>query len=85
MAETTPELKTYKGSCHCNAFKFTVKMPEIKGVMECNCSICFGLGLMWVFPSNGLVVEKGEEVLKGYEFGGKSMEFKVRLRLFLLV
>lgn len=56
-------------------------MPEIKSVTECNCSICFGLGFKSVFPSKSLVVEKGEgeggEVLKGYEFGGKVMEFKV--------
>ena len=38
MADT--ELKTYYGNCHCAAFKFSMKVPELKSVRTCNCSIC---------------------------------------------
>jgi hypothetical protein len=78
MAEATPELKTYYGNCHCGAFKFNVKLPELKSVLECNCSICSRKGYQWVFPSAGnFIIEKGEGTLKDYEFGPCSMAHKV--------
>jgi hypothetical protein len=78
MAEATPELKTYYGNCHCGAFKFNVKLPELKSVLECNCSICSRKGYQWVFPSAGnFTVEKGEGTLKDYEFGPCTMAHKV--------
>jgi len=40
MAEPTEQLHTYHGNCHCGAFKFAVKLPEVKDVYACNCSIC---------------------------------------------
>jgi hypothetical protein len=81
MAESTPtaELKTYKGNCHCGAFKFTVEIPELTSVGECNCSICFRKGYKWIFPGAGcFTIEKGEGSLKDYEFGKHSMSHKVR-------
>ncbi|CAG8961953.1 hypothetical protein HYFRA_00013733 [Hymenoscyphus fraxineus] len=86
MAETststsTPspshEMKTYKGSCHCGAIAFSLTLPRIEWVSECNCSICFRKGYAWVFPPEGaknLVFEegKGEEGLRGYEFAGET-------------
>lgn len=82
MAETqaSTELKTYKGACHCGAIKFSVAIPEIKSVTECNCSICSKKGYAWVFPpAGGLVFEqgKGEDFLKDYEFAGKKMAHRV--------
>ena len=38
MAEEA--LKTYHGNCHCGAFQFSVKLPELKQVYACDCSIC---------------------------------------------
>lgn len=38
MAEQA--LQTYQGNCHCGAFKFVVKLPVLKQVVACNCSIC---------------------------------------------
>ncbi|KAE9363755.1 hypothetical protein N431DRAFT_497541 [Stipitochalara longipes BDJ] len=74
MTEPTPELKTYHGNCHCGAFKFTVKLPEISSVGDCNCSICFRKGYVWVFPGAGcFTIEKGEGTLKDYEFAGKTI------------
>jgi hypothetical protein len=78
MTEQSPELKTYYGNCHCGAFKFTVKLPELDSVMDCNCSICFRKGYVWVFPGAGcFTVEKGEGTLKDYEFAAKTMAHKV--------
>ena len=80
MAGPTPtlELKTYKGNCHCGAFKFSIKIPELTSVTECNCSICFRKGYMWVAPgAGGFTIEKGEGSLKDYEFGKLSMSHKV--------
>lgn len=79
---TSQELKTYKGACHCGAIKFSVSLPEIKSVTECNCSICSRKGYAWVFPpAGGLVFEEGmgEEKLKDYEFAKKRMAHRVSL------
>jgi hypothetical protein len=74
----TSELKTYKGNCHCGAFKFSIKIPELTSVTECNCSICFKKRYMWVAPGAGcFTIEKGEGSLKDYEFGKRSMSHKV--------
>lgn len=81
MAEPTPTLalKTYKGNCHCGAFKFSIKIPELTSVTECNCSVCFKKGYKWVFPGAGcFTIEKGDGSLKDYEFGKCSMLHKVR-------
>lgn len=34
------ELKIYHGNCHCGAFKFSAKIPELKSARTCNCSLC---------------------------------------------
>ena len=73
----TPELKTYKGNCHCGALNFSIKIPELTSVAECNCSICFRKGYKWVFPGVGcFTIEKGDGSLKSYEFGSRSMLHK---------
>lgn len=40
MAEQTEEMHTYHGNCHCGAFGFVAKLPELRDVHACNCSIC---------------------------------------------
>lgn len=40
MAAEPTELHTYHGNCHCGAFKFAVRLPEVDDVYACNCSIC---------------------------------------------
>ena len=74
-----PELKNYHGNCHCGAVKFTVTLPEITSVTECDCSLCLKKGYKSLFPSGGLVFEegKGEDKLKSYEFAGKTIAHKV--------
>lgn len=68
MSEET--LKTYRGNCHCGAFIYEVKLPEIKTYNECNCSICHKKGYAWLFPSKGnLDIVKGSiDDLKAYTF-----------------
>ena len=34
------ELKLYHGNCHCGAFRFNVRVPELTAVGFCNCSHC---------------------------------------------
>ena len=34
------DLKVYKGNCHCGKYKFHLKIPELKKIRTCNCSIC---------------------------------------------
>lgn len=68
MSEET--LKTYRGNCHCGAFIYEVKLPEIKAYSECNCSICYKTGYAWLFPNAGdLDIVKGSiDDLKAYTF-----------------
>jgi hypothetical protein len=77
---SAPELQSYHGNCHCGAFKFTVKLPELKSGMTCNCSICSKKGYIWVFPSKeDLEIHRGLDGMTTYKFGKKSMAHKVRL------
>lgn len=78
----TPEKKTYQGNCHCGAFKFSVKFPEVKTATACNCSVCFKKNYLWLFPAEGdLIIERGEGTLTDYEFAGKTMAHRVRAQL----
>lgn len=65
------DLKSYRGSCHCGAFVYEAKLPEIKAFSECNCSICHKLGYAWLFPGQGgLDIVKGSTGdLTAYTFG----------------
>ncbi|TVY82520.1 Centromere protein V [Lachnellula suecica] len=78
MAESTstasPKIRNYNGNCHCGAVKFTFNGPKILTAFECNCSICFKKGYKHFFPGPGdLTNIRGEDVLKDYEFAGKTM------------
>lgn len=41
-AESTAELKTYKGKCHCGKFAFEYQIAEEGNnkPYDCNCSLC---------------------------------------------
>ena len=49
---TEQVFETYHGDCHCGAFKFSVRLPELKQVVACNCSICSK-----VLPTNSLFMK----------------------------
>jgi hypothetical protein len=73
-SDSAPELKTYNGNCHCGAFKFSFRAPEITSVTECNCSICFKKGYRWIFPGpKEIVIGKGEGTLKEYRCNTKKL------------
>lgn len=58
----------YKGGCHCGRIKFEVE-GDIKGVMECNCSICTQRGyLLWMVPRSQLRLSVPEKNLTTYTF-----------------
>ena len=46
--------KLYNGSCHCGAFTYSVKTIPIeeRPVVECNCSICSRVSLVFHFTAS---------------------------------
>ncbi|KAJ7249197.1 Mss4-like protein [Mycena haematopus] len=78
MSET-PQTIEYRGNCHCGAFKFTFKLPELKQAFACNCSICSKNGYLWCFPAKeDFKIVKGDEnsTLRSYKFGKGTMAHK---------
>jgi hypothetical protein len=58
----------YTGSCHCGKIRFEVE-GELKGAMECNCSICSRKGsLLWFVPRSQLRVLTPEAQIATYTF-----------------
>lgn len=58
----------YRGSCHCGKVAFEVE-GEIKGAVECNCSICTRKGaLMWFVPREKLLLQTPDESASTYIF-----------------
>ncbi|KAL1847393.1 hypothetical protein VTK73DRAFT_10367 [Phialemonium thermophilum] len=76
MSESEQSTKVYRGNCHCGAFVFEVKLPEIKSALVCNCSICVKKGYMWVFTGEPLNIIKGEGSLKEYSFAPGKLVHK---------
>jgi hypothetical protein len=79
LPEMSSEPKTYHGSCHCQAVTFSVSLPQ--GLVDngtCDCSHCAKRGIIWQFAEPGdFQLEKGEDKLKGYQFGAKSTTHQV--------
>ncbi|GIZ40467.1 hypothetical protein CKM354_000380300 [Cercospora kikuchii] len=76
MGENEPApIQTYRGNCHCAAFVFEIDLPQIHTVTECNCSICYRKGYLWVTSSRkDLNVEKGDvKSLSSYTFGPEKL------------
>ena len=72
------KLRTYRGNCHCGAFVYEAELPEIKSVMECNCSICHKKGYLWVSAKAKYEVIKGTgDTLARYNSGPKKLVHRV--------
>ncbi|KAJ7510697.1 glutathione-dependent formaldehyde-activating enzyme [Mycena galericulata] len=71
MSEST-QLIDYRGNCHCGAFKFTFKAPEITKAFASTAN-----GSLWGSPRDFVIV-KGDvdNTLKSYEFGKRTMVHK---------
>mgnify|MGYP002718971968 CR=1 FL=1 len=76
-ASAMSEPKTFHGSCHCKAIKFTVNLPNgLDDNGTCDCSHCAKRGIIWQFPEAGALELEGK-TLRGYEFGAKSTTHQV--------
>jgi hypothetical protein len=61
--------RMYRGNCHCGRVTFELD-AEIGGAIECNCSICFRRGALWLPVSDPqLRIVGGESELALYQFG----------------
>ena len=77
--QSSSELKTYKGHCHCGVFKFSVTLPQIDSVLACNCTFCPQKGFLYVFPGkrDQLKVERGLDILKEYVWYLGTLHWRV--------
>lgn len=61
-------MPTYQGSCHCGRVAFEVD-GDIRGVVECNCSICRRKGALWhAAKADQVRITAGESDLGTYQF-----------------
>jgi len=61
-------MPTYQGSCHCGRVAFEVD-GDIRGVVECNCSICRRKGALWhAAKADQVRITAGEADLGVYRF-----------------
>ena len=64
----------HKGSCHCEAIKFTVEADlEAETILNCNCSICRMKGnLHLIVPEDAFELTQGEYFIEEYRFGTEN-------------
>lgn len=77
MSEETAETTTYKGGCHCGAVSYSVTLPPVEKVFECNCSICSTTGWRLVFtPKSNFELHQGADALSDYQFNKKNIHHR---------
>jgi hypothetical protein len=69
-------MKTYSGSCHCGAVRFTAA-TDLETVIECDCSHCHRKGFVLVFvPPEAFNLLSGEDSLTEYLFNSKTIRHR---------
>jgi hypothetical protein len=65
-----PDITETRGTCHCGAVRFTVKLSDgLRTARRCNCSYCRMRGAVAVSAElDGITMEQGEEALSVYQF-----------------
>lgn len=62
------DVKTYRGSCHCGAVRFTAE-ADLSRTVTCNCSMCRRSGAIHAFvPIARFHLETPETALQDYQF-----------------
>ncbi|KAI1484352.1 glutathione-dependent formaldehyde-activating enzyme [Biscogniauxia mediterranea] len=76
MSDGGPEeLRTYRGNCHCAAYVFEVRLPEVKEGYECNCSLCHKRGGIMLPVHGDVVFVRGSaDTLSTYSFGNRRFK-----------
>jgi len=67
-------MRTYQGSCHCGAVRFTAEIDLARETSRCNCSIC-AKSRFWkaVIPASDFRLVQGDDSLSEYRFGGDNI------------
>ncbi|KAF1932363.1 uncharacterized protein M421DRAFT_290117 [Didymella exigua CBS 183.55] len=79
MSDSKTPTQTYKASCHCGAFAYTIETPSLNNesteVVHCNCSICMRNGYLLIYvPNDQITFTKGSvEDFKSYTFATHSV------------
>lgn len=62
------DVRTYRGSCHCGAVRFTAE-ADLSQTVACNCSMCRRSGAILAFvPAAQFHLETPEDALQDYQF-----------------
>ena len=68
------ETKTYAGSCHCGAVRYSVVTRLNPPVISCNCSICSRKGSLLSFvPADDFRLMAGKDAVTDYQFNTKNI------------
>ena len=63
-----------QGGCHCGKVRYEADIDLTKAVVECNCSICQGKGLLLSFVTDDqMTITSGEELLTEYRFNKEKI------------
>lgn len=66
-------MQTYRGSCHCGAIAYDVKMDPPSVAYGCNCSICSRSGTLLTFVPKDQFTLVNDGPRTDYQFGKKNM------------
>ncbi|CAJ2512687.1 Uu.00g008060.m01.CDS01 [Anthostomella pinea] len=74
-ADDEKPLMIYRGNCHCAAYVFEAKLPEVSKGIPCNCSSCYKRGAICSPTTAQVTFVKGDPAtLSTYTFGSKRFK-----------